>query len=179
MSDEQTEPTEQPTEADETQETEHDETQEIPGAGDSTEGEGEDQEGEEGDHDPAAAVRAEAKRYRLKLREVEGERDALRSQLEAVHRQEVVRHAEGAGMLADGTDLLLDGRYSIGDLLDADGAVDGAKVTKAVADIVERRPHWQAPREPTNPTGRPVTRLHGGTVDDPGARSWGDVIRRR
>lgn len=80
----------------------------------------------------------EAARYRVKLREVEAERDALAGQLDAVRRQVAEGHATG---LARPSDLWLAGTV-VADLLDDAGAVDPAKVAAAVNTVRSEHPHW-------------------------------------
>src|SRR5690625_1674384 len=84
----------------------------------------------EGQAHPAA----EAKRYRLRLRETEAERDNLAAQLEALRKAEAERIAAAevsnpAGLWAAGTD--------VADLLTDDGAVDPQKVRQATRDAAE------------------------------------------
>lgn len=91
-----------------------------------------------GDDPPDASTNREAARYRRRLRDVEGERDALAGQLAALRRQVAEHHATG---LARPSDLWLAGT-DVSDLLDDQGAVDPAKVAAAVNTVRREHPHW-------------------------------------
>lgn len=88
-----------------------------------------DQERRDAERDGKGKAGADAAKYRGQLREVEAERDGLRSQLEAFQRQAVDQLAEGAGikpaaLWAAGTEL--------GGLLHEDGRVNAEAVTVAI-----------------------------------------------
>ncbi len=68
---------------------------------------------------------SEAAKRRVQLREVEAERDGLRSQVAALQRAEVERYA--VDLLQDPADLFRDG-LDLAELLDESGAVDPALV---------------------------------------------------
>lgn len=81
-------------------------------------------------HEDAPKAVREAAKYRRQLREVEGERDTLRAQLDAMRRAAVDAMADAAkvkpaALWASGAQL--------DDLLDEAGVVDPAKVTAAIA----------------------------------------------
>lgn len=86
---------------------------------------------------------SEAARWRVKLRETETERDALKARVGDMQAAEVSRLATGPGALHDGGDLLL--TTQLADLLDDEGNVDPEKVTTAVATLAERKPHLARP----------------------------------
>lgn len=89
----------------------------------------------------AHAGNAEAAKWRTRLREAEAERDTLAQRLQRLQRAEVTRLATGPGKLHDGSDLATD----LADLVDDEGDVDPAKVSAAVAALVEQKPHLGAP----------------------------------
>src|SRR4051794_9932789 len=76
----------------------------------------------------------EAAKYRKRLREAEGERDHLSTQLDAMRGREAERLAGEAG-LADPADLWRDG-LDLDVLLGEDGTVDPAKVAAAGEDLL-------------------------------------------
>lgn len=79
-------------------------------------------------------------RYRRQLRDTEAERDGLRGRLATLQRGEVERLATAD--LQNGADLWAAG-VDLDDLLDEDGNVDAAKVSKACKDVTAERPHWK------------------------------------
>lgn len=102
----------------------------------------------EEDNPVLARALKDAARYRSRLRETEGERDALRTTIEGYHRVEAERIA--ADHLADGADLWRDGA-EITELLGDDGRIDAGKVADAARTMVEAHPHWRKapPRRPS------------------------------
>jgi hypothetical protein len=109
------------------------------------------------------APNREAQRYRLKLREVEAERDALRARVEGIHRAqaEALATSEGGTPLHKGADLWLDGA-SLADVLDDAGEVDPAKVTTVREALLTERPYLRrgrftgsADQGPRGTTGTP------------------------
>ncbi len=124
-----------------------DPTQEIPAEGfeETTEAEA----SHEGDE--LARARKEAAARRVKLREVEAERDGLAERLQAMQRAEAERIAStadsGFSGLADGADLFRDGT-ELGDLLSEDGTVDVERVRERVGVLAEQHPHWERPARP-------------------------------
>lgn len=72
---------------------------------------------------------AEAAKYRKQLREVEAERDALRSTVTGMQRGEVGRLADAEGIKADA---LWSSGAELPALLTEDGLVDGDKVAAAI-----------------------------------------------
>lgn len=85
----------------------------------------------------------EAAKWRVRLRETETERDALKARVGDMQAAEVARLATGPGALHDGQDLLL--TTKIDDLLDDEGNLDPEKVSEAVATLVEKKPHLAKP----------------------------------
>lgn len=79
----------------------------------------------------------EAARYRTRLREVEGERDALAARVQRLQRAAVARLV--GDRLAVPDDLLAFG-LALEDLLTEDGEVDAELVNSAVFDLLTRRP---------------------------------------
>jgi hypothetical protein len=102
-----------------------------------------------------AKLRHEAASRRRQLREVEAERDGLREQVDTFHRERVERIA--GQRLADASDVWT--TVELAELRDADGGLDEARITAAVADVLQRKPHWanQVPPAPDLHQGaRPV-----------------------
>ncbi len=124
----------------------------------------------EADQNPAGEGESqpdrEAARYRLRLREVEAERDAIADQLTRYQRAEVERLA--ADHLSRASDVWLDGA-EVPTLLDDQGNVDPHAVQAAARSVLDGRPqlgHQQA----DHGQGR------RDTID--AGPSWSDVIRR-
>lgn len=94
-------------------------------------------DGDDSGDEPAEDSRAsrEAARYRRQLRDVEGERDALRAQLDAIRRVEVDAQVarlgvKPAAVWASGV--------TLADVVAEDGTVDADRVAAAVAAARER-----------------------------------------
>lgn len=81
----------------------------------------------------------EAARYRTQLRETESQRDGLAAQLDALRRAEIARLA--GDRLARGDELFVHRGEDVAGLLAEGGAVDPAKVTEAVTELLTERPH--------------------------------------
>lgn len=96
--------------------------------------------------DDKAATSAEARRYRLQLRETESARDGLASRLERMETRHVERLA--GGRLAQGDDLLALGGVALDELRGDDGEVDDAKVSDAIDALIGRRPGLALPPRP-------------------------------
>ena len=92
--------------------------------------------------DELGRVRREAADRRVRLREVEAERDTLRGQVAALQRAEVERLA--AERLADPTDLWLGG-IELDSLLADDGTPDSELVAQAANAVVKAHPSWSRP----------------------------------
>ena len=127
------------------------------------------------DESNPALVRAvkDAKRYRLALREAEGQRDALQATLTDYHRAEAERIAESR--LIDSADLWRDG-VSVAELLDDDGRVDPDKVGAAVDAVIDAHEHWQRPT-PQRPN---VHDLHSGSTGrrpEKTGGTWMDALK--
>lgn len=86
----------------------------------------------------------EAAGYRRRLRETETERDALRAQVDALHRTEVERLA-GQGGLAVPSDVWTFGA-TLDTLRSETGELDAETVTGVVDDILRSRPGMRAPK---------------------------------
>ncbi len=119
--------------------------------------------------DDQPALRKEAAKYRVRLREVEAERDSLAERLAGQQRTEAERFATqvGAGgmrMLAAGSDLWAAG-VVLGDLVDEDGQVDPERVKQAVGRVLAEHPHW-AHRWPSLNGGVRTTAEAGPTFQD-------------
>ncbi|MGW0006041.1 hypothetical protein ACWDT6_19655 [Nocardia grenadensis] len=82
----------------------------------------------------------EAKKWRLKLRDTEAERDGLRDRVATYERAEVERLV--ADSLADPSDLWVAGT-ELDALRGKDGSIDPGKVKAAVTELLEQRPHWK------------------------------------
>jgi len=117
----------------------------------------------------------EAKRYRLRLRETEGERDQLRTRLEGAQRREVERLA--GERLVDPSDVWRDG-LTLEDVTDDEGNIDASRVRGSVHTLLEQHPHW-APAGPSR-RSKPKGRDGGagnGTPPSMGS-AFGDALRR-
>ncbi|UAK35201.1 hypothetical protein K8O92_16080 [Nocardia asteroides] len=104
----------------------------------------------------------EAAKYRRQLRETETERDALRERVTAYERTEVERLA--ADRLADPSDLWTGGT-DLETLRGKDGAIDPAKVGKAIEGVLESHPHWQRATRPRPAVGSLRSGASGSSVD--------------
>jgi hypothetical protein len=125
---------------------------------------------------PARGTAAEAKRYRLKLREAEAERDKFRALVEQHTRADVERAvAEMPSTLADSADLWQAG-VKLEDLLDDEHGIDAAKLDAAVAHVIAEHPTWAKTKRVVDlgqgPRGEPV----GRTSIDSAVR---DAVQRR
>lgn len=130
------------------------------------------------DGDDRGTANKEAAKYRTRLREVEGERDALTDRLATLQRREAERLA--ADQLADPADLWRDG-VELAALLDDDGNLDASKVAEAAGATVAQHRHWAA--QPT-PRRHPDSRrglASGATGRDQHrpAPSWQKVLKSR
>ncbi|MEU1956140.1 hypothetical protein [Nocardia rhamnosiphila] len=109
----------------------------------------------------------EAKKWRLKLRDTEAERDGLRERVATYERTEVERLV--ADRLADPADLWVAGT-ELDALRGKDGAIDPAKVKESVDALLEQRPHW---KRATRSVPRPGGLKSGATSSgDTMATSW-------
>lgn len=101
---------------------------------------------EQDEGDPRVPVlRREAAGYRTKLREAEGERDALAEQVTAMRRGEVERIA--GEQLADPGDLWR-AEVQLDSLLGEDGSLDAEKVGAAIEQLVSEKPHYKKQSPP-------------------------------
>ncbi len=137
-------------------------------------------EGQTGSDNPAGedqAVRSEeAKRYRLRLRQTEAERDELRQtntdlagRLETMQRAEVERVA--ADHLAAGDAVWLAGA-DLADMLDEAGQVDAAKVQQVCQTATAERPYLGRPAVTATDVGIGVS---GGQSDT--SSSWQEALQ--
>jgi hypothetical protein len=136
------------------------------------------------DTSPRPGGNSEAAKYRRQLREVEAERDQLKTQLDTSQvtalqgRIDDMNRAEAERLagthLADGKDLWLTGT-TVADLLDDDGRLSAEKVTAAAQSITTDRPHWSRRHTAAAPSGEVTSR---GKIDDAPNRSWSDLLRR-
>lgn len=93
---------------------------------------------------------AEAKKYRVRLRDAEAERDQLREQLEALQVDMVNDHIGGriptesgqdtTPQLRNPSDLFLFTQTGPADYIGDDGRPDAQKIAQAVSDLAEQRP---------------------------------------
>lgn len=88
------------------------------------------------------ALRHEAASRRRALRATEAERDALRERVDLLDRAEVERIVSPS--LADASDLW--GAVELDAVRGEDGAVDEAKVSEALAGLLEAKPHYRLDR---------------------------------
>jgi hypothetical protein len=92
----------------------------------------------------------EAKTYRLRLRDMKAERDAVAAERDtlagvvATYQRREVEALVGDRLLA-ASDLWVAG-VELKDLLAEDGTVDGAKLTDALKGVLAERPHWNSRR---------------------------------
>lgn len=95
----------------------------------------------------------EAKRYRLRLREVERERDQLKEQVQSFRQAEVERRA--ADVLEDASDIWLTD-VQVDHLLDENsGELDDEKLSAAVEQVADEHPGWRKrPQGVDNDQGR-------------------------
>jgi hypothetical protein len=84
-------------------------------------------------------------RYRQRAQTAEAERDRLSAVVDGMRRSEVERVA--SARLADPGDLFRDGA-TLADVLDAEGAVDPARVDALIDKVIDGHPHWRAPAAP-------------------------------
>lgn len=125
-----------------------------------------DAEAEAPDTDEPAKLRAEAAKYRRRLRETEAERDQLASRLADHDRAEVERQL--GDRLADPSDLWL--TTGLDDLRGDDGAIDPDKVEAARDRAIAEHPHWRP--APPDFDGGPR-----GELTDTGMPSFGEALK--
>ncbi|MCV7150681.1 hypothetical protein [Mycolicibacterium pyrenivorans] len=108
-------------------------------------------------------------RYRLQLREAEGQRDALQARVDAMNRREVERLA--ADGMSHPADLFSLSGNDLADYLTEDGDVDAEKVAADVAAILAERPGLRKMTPGYDPSqglgGRPPK----------GSPSFGDLLK--
>jgi len=124
----------------------------------------------------------EAARYRRRLREAEGQRDAvtaerdgLAQRVERMQRADVERLASTGGLAAP-ADLWALGGVELAELLDDDGEVDAEAVAEAVAGVLEARPGLRGRRRPAPDRSQGSTHAQGGAKR---VTTWGDALSRR
>lgn len=99
--------------------------------------------------EPAAtSPNQEAAKYRVRLREVEAERDLLANRLQAA--QERIVTTEAAKHFADPADLW--STTKLADLLNESNSVDADKLDAAIDAALEAKPHWRKPASVTEST---------------------------
>lgn len=136
-------------------------------ADDTTDSTDTEQQSTETDDTPDGKVGAEAAKYRVRLREAEGQRDALSGQLDTLRRQ-MVETASGlqqpAGLWASGVDPAT--------LFDDDGRMNADKLKAAVDGAVSALGLARAKRaplpDPSQGRGQPVNERRG----------WADLVRK-
>lgn len=113
-----------------------------------------------------AALRREAAARRRALREVEAERDGLRSRLDDSDRREVERLA--AERLVEPSDLWL--ATSIEAMRAEDGTIDMDRARAELARVEQEKPHWR----------KPSMNLHQGAREPapPAGPSFGDAVKK-
>lgn len=126
--------------------------------------------GESSETDPAAR---EAVKYRRRLREAESQRDALAARLEASQRREIERLA--AESLAQPGDLFDVGGKDVPTFVTADGEIDAAAVTEAVAALLAERPGLHKDARVQWPDSGAGRRGHS----SPAGTTWTEVLKRR
>jgi hypothetical protein len=96
------------------------------------------------DTDDGQSPNREAAKYRTRLREVEAERDALRTRVDATTCRDILRAA--GEFLAEPSDLLDIGRVDIATLIGEDGEVDAGAIAEACSALTASRPGLAKPR---------------------------------
>ncbi|ANQ71719.1 hypothetical protein [Rhodococcus sp. 008] len=127
--------------------------------------------------DSSGSGNSEAARRRVQLREVEAERNALRTRIESLQSAEIARLA--APGLAQPLDLFDIGGMTVADLLTDEGDVDPDKVSDAVADLVTARPGLSNPARVQAQQQRYMDfgQGAGNPGSGPRAASWGKFLR--
>jgi hypothetical protein len=125
--------------------------------------------GAEAEGDEVARLRHESAQRRVRLREVEQERDALRDQVAALRRAEVERMA--AERLEDPADLWRHDGIELDPLLGDDGTPDAERVGEAIGQVLEAHPGWAK--------GRPVDFGAGARRSPPEPPSFGEAFKRQ
>lgn len=121
--------------------------------------------------DPTAR---EAVKYRRRLREAESERDALAARLQAAQRREIERLA--AESLAQPGDLFDVGGKDVPTFVTADGEIDAAAVTEAVAALLAARPGLHKDARVQWPDSGAGRRGHSSPAE---GTTWTEVLKRR
>lgn len=98
--------------------------------------------------DAPESSNAEAARYRVRLREVEAERDFMAKRLAAAH--ERIVNTEAAKHFADPRDFW--STTTLPDLLNESLSVDADKLDAAIDAALEAKPHWRKPASVTEST---------------------------
>jgi hypothetical protein len=117
----------------------------------------------------------EAAKYRVRLREVEAERDQITAQLTTYQRAAVEQLA--AERLAVGADVFDVARAELADLLDEQGQVNPEAVAAAVDALLVSRPGLGRDAVGRLPAGFPDLGQGARSRDESGGTSWTDVIR--
>lgn len=127
-----------------------------------------------GPDDATRKARTDAAGYRRRLRDAEADRDSIAAERDALlekitARQRADVEALAARELTDGSDLWQ--AVELAEVLDGSGDIDSKKVTAAVAELLEKKPHYRAPRQDfgLGLRGSPVKSSSG----------WEDVLRGR
>ncbi|MGB6147473.1 hypothetical protein [Mycolicibacter algericus] len=113
----------------------------------------------------------EAAKYRVRLREVEAERDLLANRLQAA--QERIVTTEAAKHFADPADLW--STTKLADLLNESNSVDADKLDAAIGAALEAKPHWRKPASVTESTSS----VGGnGRIEGDGSQpTWADLLQ--
>ena len=127
-----------------------------------------DEHADEGDQDDGSSRSSREKRYRLRLREAERERDELRTQLDALRQSIVDDIAEASGLPHPE---LLGHDHELTDFIADDGTVDRDKVTEAAAAAVQKY-HIRAPKTP-----KPNQQQGTGGGRSGGQSSWSGALK--
>lgn len=117
---------------------------------------------------PELSGNREAAKYRRQLRDVETERDQLKSLVDSYRKTEVERRVSDA--LEDPRDLWLSG-VALADVLGEDGTVDESKLDAVVLRVTSEHPAWRK---------RPVVGVdfdQGKTSDHSVSPSWTSLLR--
>lgn len=107
-------------------------------------------QGTEHDAETRENPNAEAKKYRVRLRDTEAERDQLREQLQTLQSEMVNNHIAGGipdesgqdttPQLRKPSDLYLFTQTGPADYIGEDGRPDAQKIAEAVSDLAKQRP---------------------------------------
>lgn len=123
------------------------------------------------ENDAVHKANEEAKKYRLRSKELQAENDALTAKIDEFRQLEVMSIA--SEHLREPSDLLKLGEHALADFQDDAGNVDLDAVLQAVDTLLGRRPELRKPSFPKrDPNQGPCSHTRAGSD------GWADVLRR-